>query len=263
MLFSLAPNCKKVYLTIMNDNMIPKKLRKEPLIEVLCELRFKSDKDAISDLLPGLIFQKLGERFPKVEKLPASNFPSVVLKNDPNLRYIPTIKLTGEPYSIMIGEHVFSLSCTRPYVGWDNFSSMIIELLAILKQTSLITHPERISLKYIDILLATDGLSLDALNFELQVGGKRISTAPVQLRTELTAEEFTNIIQIGSPAQVALNAGQLLDGILIDIDTISRTMPSDFWLNPRDFLDRAHTISKSKFFDLLKPETIKRLDPEY
>ena len=247
----------------MSDNMIPKKLRKEPLLEAVCELRFKSDKDAISDLLPGLIFQKLDDRFPKIEKLPASNLPSVVFKNDPNLRYIPTIKLTGEPYSIMIGEHVFSLSCTRPYVGWDKFSSMIIELLAILRQTSLITHPERISLKYIDILLATEGLTLDALNFELQVGGKRITTEPVQLRTEINGEEFTNTIQIGSPAQAALNAGQLFDGILIDIDTISRTMPSDFLLDPKDLLDRAHAISKSMFFNLLKPETIKRLEPEY
>lgn len=247
----------------MNNNTIPKKLRKEPLLEAVCELRFSSDKDSISDLLPGLIFQKLGDRFPKIEKLPASNLPSVVFKNDPNLRYIPTIKLTGEPYSIMIGEHVFSLNCTRPYVGWDKFASMIIELLAILKQTSLINHPERISLKYIDILLATEGLTLDALTLELRSRGKRITTEPVHLRTEINTEEFVNIIQIGSPAQAALNAGQLFDGILIDIDTISRTMPSDFLLAPKDLLDRAHAISKATFFNLLNPETIKRLEPEY
>lgn len=247
----------------MNDNSIPKKLRKEPLIEAVCELRYKSDNDSISDLLPGLIFQKLSDRFPKVEKLPVSNLPPVVVKNDPNFRYMPTIKLTGDPYSIMIGEHVFSLSCTRPYVGWDKFSSVIIELLAILRQTSLITHPERISLKYVDILLAGEGFTLDALNLELQIGGERITTAPVQLRTELNDEEFINIIQIGSPAQAALDAGQLFDGILIDIDTISRTMPSDFWRDPKDFLNRAHRISKSMFFNLLKPETINSLDPEY
>jgi uncharacterized protein (TIGR04255 family) len=111
--------------------------------------------------------------------------------------------------------------------------------------------------------LDTEGLTLDALNFELQIGGNHITTAPVQLRTELNAEEFTNIIQIASPAQVALNDGQLFNGVLIDIDTISRTMPSDFWLNPKDFLNRAHAVSKSMFFDLLKPETIKCLDPEY
>lgn len=247
----------------MNDKMIPKKLRKEPLIEAVCELRFKSDKDSTSDLLPGLIFQKLGDRFPKVEKLPASNLPPIVFKNDPNLRYVPTIKLTGEPYSIMIGEHVFSISCTRPYVGWDEFSSMIVNLLSILNQTSLITHPERISIKYIDILMTSEGHTLDALNLELQIGGNRIITAPVQLRTELNAEEFINVIQIGSPAQAALITGQLFDGILIEIDTVSRTMPSDFWLNSKDFLDRAHAISKSMFFDLLKPETINRLEPEY
>lgn len=244
-------------------NNVPKKLMKEPLIEALCELRFKSDKDSISDLLPGLIFQKLGDRFPKTEKLPASNLPPIVLQNDPNLRYVPTIKLSGVPYSIMIGEHVFSLSCVRPYSGWDKFSAMIIELFKILVQTSLITHPERFSLKYIDILLATENLTLDALNLELQIGGKCITSVPVHLRTELNVEEFINIIQISSPAQVTLNTNQHFNGILIDIDTVSRTVPGDFLLNPKDCLDRAHGVSKSMFFDLLKPETIKCLDPEY
>ncbi|MBU0482830.1 MAG: TIGR04255 family protein [Proteobacteria bacterium] len=244
--------------------MIPKKLRKEPLIEAVCELRFKSDKDSISDLLPGLIFQKLDKRFPNVQKLPASALPPVVLKNDPNLRYIPTIKLTGEePISIMIGEHVFSLSATRPYVGWEKFLSTINELLVILKQTSLITFPERISLKYIDILLAEEGLTLDALNLELHIGGNRITTEPVHLRTELNAGEFTNVIQISSPAQVPLDKGPILKGIVVDIDTISLTMPTDFWSNQEDFLNRAHVVSKSMFFNLLKTETITFLEPEY
>jgi uncharacterized protein (TIGR04255 family) len=82
------------------------------------------------------------------------------------------------------------------------------------------------------------------------------------LRAEFNDGEFINIIQIGSPAQANLNTGQLLDGILIDIDTISRTMPINFWDAPKVFLDGAHALNKSTFFDLLKPETIKRLGPE-
>jgi uncharacterized protein (TIGR04255 family) len=248
----------------MSEKPIPKKLGKEPLIEAVCELRFKSDKDSISDLLPGLLFQKLGERFPKVEKLPASDIPSVILKNDPNFSYVPTIRLIGvEPCSIMLGEHVFSFSSTRPYMGWDRFLSTIIELMGILKQTALITHPERISLKYIDILDKNEGFTLDALKLNLQIGENRITTAPVQLRTELETGEFNNIIQIASPALAKLNTGQQFDGILIDIDTLSKTISSDFWSDQKDFLDRAHTLGKSMFFDLLKPETINILEPEY
>lgn len=246
----------------MNNNIIPKKLRKEPILEAVCELRFKSDKDSISGLLPGLIFQKLNDRFPKFEKLPAADIPSVAFKNDPNLRYIPTIKLAGDLYSIMIGEHVCSLSCTRPYVGWDKFSSMIVELFSILEQTSLITHPERISLKYIDILPNKDGFTLDSVNLDIQIGDYHITTAPFQLRTEINDDEFLSIIQLASPAYTTLENGEQLSGIIIDIDIISRTMPDDFWTNPKIFLDKAHITSKSKFFDILKPETIESLDPE-
>jgi len=248
----------------MDEKKIPKKLWKEPLIEAVCELRFKSDRDSISDLLPGLLFQKLGERFPNVEKLPASNIPSVILKTDPNLCYVPTIKLTGvEPCSILLGEHVFSFSSTRPYMGWDRFLSTIIELLEILKKTDLIAHPERISLKYIDILEKSEGFTLDALNLNLQIGGNRITAAPVHLRTEYETKEFNNIIQIASPAHAELSNSQHFDGIMIDIDTISRTFPIDFWTDQKDCLGRAHSLGKSMFFDLLKDETIKLLKPEY
>lgn len=244
------------------NNVIPKKLGKEPLMEAICELRFKSDKDSISDLLPGLIFQKLSDRFPKVEKLPASNIPTAVLKNDPNLRYTPTIKLIGSQFAIMIGENVFSISCTKPYVGWNDFSSVIMELFSILNGTSLITHCERVSLKYIDILLEKDGFTLDDLNLNIEIGGDRITTEPVQLRFELKMDKFIDIIQIGYPAEAILNDGQTFHGILIDVDTVSLIMPKDFLINPKGFLDSAHVINKSSFFNLLKAETIKRLDPE-
>ena len=150
-------------------------------------------------------------------------------------------------------------------MGWERFLSTIIELLEILKQTALITHPERISIKYIDILEKKEGFTLDALNLNLQIGGNRITAAPVQLRTEVETKEFKNIIQIASPAHAEINAGQHFDGILIDIDTLSQTISSssDFWSDKKDFLNRAHALSKSMFFDLLKPETIKILEPEY
>jgi uncharacterized protein (TIGR04255 family) len=244
-------------------NVVPKKLGKEPLIEAICELRFKSDKDSISDLLPGLIFQKFSARFPKVEKLPASNIPTAFLKSDPNLCYTPTIKLIGDQFSTMIGENVFSLSCSKPYVGWNNFSALIMELFSFLNETSLITHSERVSLKYIDILLDKDKFMLDDLNLNFEIGGDRITTEPVQLRFELNTDKFINIIQIGHPAKAILSNGETFHGILIDVDTISLIMPKDFLINPKDFIDYAHSINKSRFFNLLKAETIKRLDPEY
>lgn len=247
----------------MNNNVIPKKLNKEPLIEAVCELRFKSDNESISDLLPGLIFQQLGNRFPKTSKLPASELPRVILTTDPNFRYTPTVKLSGDIFSILIGERVISVCCARPYAGWDKFSSMTIELLAILNETSLITQPERISLKYIDILLSQDGFTLDDLCLELQIGGNRIIREPVHLRTEIHYEGFLNIIQIGSPAKAVIDNKQSFDGIMIDIDTVSISMPADFWLDPKEILNRAHSISKAAFFDLLKTETIERLEPEY
>lgn len=247
------------------DIIIPKLLGKEPLVEAVCELRFKSDKDSVADLLPGMIFQKLSNRFSKVEKLPASNLPIPLLKNDPSLFYTPTTKLRGDsPFSIMTGEHVLSISCVRPYEGWNKFSEVIMEILNIVKETSLITNPQRISLKYIDILPVKDGFTLDDLDFELQLGGKKITKEPLELKTEIDDSDFINLVQITTPARAVLgNSGKILDGLVIDIDTISKEMPVDFWTNAKVFLDKEHAVSKSTFFNILKPETIKNLEPEY
>jgi uncharacterized protein (TIGR04255 family) len=244
------------------SDIIPKKLKKEPLIEALFELRFTSEKNSVSDLLPGLIFEKLSDRFSKVEKLPASDLPAVVL-NDPNMRYVATIKLSGEePYCIMIGEHVLSLCCSMPYTGWNSFLALIIELLNVVNKTSLITNTERISLKYSDVLEEKDGFTLEDLKLDLQIAGNRIVKNPMQLRAELNDDNFINIMQIAYPSEVTLNTGKKFNGLLLVIDTISKKMPDNFWTDPKVFLDTAHAVNKSTFLNLLKPETITRLEPE-
>ena len=100
---------------------VPKRLRKEPLLEAIWEIRFTSDRESVAELLPGLIYKAIDIEFPKIERLPAADLPSAIVQQDAKLRYVPTKRLEGSPYSIQIGEHVVSLSCRRPYTGWGNF----------------------------------------------------------------------------------------------------------------------------------------------
>jgi uncharacterized protein (TIGR04255 family) len=242
---------------------VPKRLRKEPLLEAIWEIRFTSDRESVAELLPGLIYKAMAIEFPKIERLPAAGLPSAIVQQDSQLRYVPTVRLEGSPYSIQIGEHVVSLSCPLPYTGWGNFQPKIMGLAEILKETSLITRPERFSLKYIDIIPLPGSPSLKPLRVVVKLGTHDLTSNPVQFRTELRENGFLHIVQIVSSAQAVLSTGERFEGLLLDIDTICQREPGEFWSDFLPLLDRAHQLNKNLFFHILTDETIDHLEPEY
>jgi uncharacterized protein (TIGR04255 family) len=242
---------------------VPKRLRKEPLLEAVWEIRFTSDRESVAELLPGLIYQAMEASFSKIERLPAANLPFPLLQQEATLRYVPTVRLEGSPYSIQIGEHVVSLSCRRPYTGWREFESRILDLAEILKKTNLLTNLERFSLKYIDVISLGDSPSLKLLEILVKLNTHELTTELVHLRTELRENGFLHIIQIISPGQAVLLTRERFEGVLIDIDTVYQREAREFWLDFREQLNRAHQLNKSLFFRLLTEETIDKLEPEY
>jgi uncharacterized protein (TIGR04255 family) len=242
---------------------IPKRLNREPLIESLWEIRFSSTSAFVEKLLPGLLFQEFANESPIAESLPSADLPENLRRADPNLRYIPTVRLTFAPYTIQVGEHIISLSCSRPYSGWKVFGEKIRKLSSVLQKTSLITHPERFSMKYIDILPTDIAPTIEALNAVMSLAGHDVGASPVVFRTERIDDTLVHIIQIVSPAQAQLLNGDHISGILVETDTVCINQTVDFWQNLTNELQRVHDANKKMFFDLLTDETIKRLEPEY
>jgi uncharacterized protein (TIGR04255 family) len=247
----------------MTENPVPKRLRKEPLLEALWEIRFTSDSGSVVELLPGLLYQALGMSFPRIERLPAANLPLPVLQQDTSLRYVPTLRLEGTPYSIQIGEHVVSLSCQRPYTGWAEFERTIFKLVEILRATALLSRPERFSLKYVNVISLSDVPSLRSLHVSVSLSNRELSNRPIQLRAEVNENRFLHIVQVVSPAQATLQPGETFAGVLLDIDTICIHESGQFWSNFAQELNCAHEAGKQLFFSLLTQETIALLEPEY
>ncbi len=246
------------------DKKIPVKLKKEPLLEAVWEIRFASTKRSVSDLLPGLIYNALSDKYPNIVRLPAADIPAPITEQDPNLRYVPKIRLEGDNRSVQIGEHVLSLSNRRPYLGWKLFSADIRKLISVVRETTLIDKLERFSMKYIDIIELNYPPDLSCLNIELKLGGHEINTRPVQLRTEIKDDNLVHIVQIVSPAEAVLpKNSRKFTGVLLDIDTIIPIQDNKSWDEIENSLDMVHSASKRMFFGLLTPETIEKLEPAY
>lgn len=246
------------------NKRIPKRLKKEPLIESIWEIRFSSAVDPVAELLPGLIFKAFGSEFQVIERLPAASIPAQLRQADVNWHYVPTVRLNGPPYAIQVGEHVVSLSCGRPYSGWAKFGEKIRMLAEVLKETNLISAPERFSMKYLDVLPMDGTPTISMLNVVMSLGERHVASDPVYFRTERTEGNLLHILQIICPAKAQLLGGAEVEGVLVDTDTVyKKEGTTDFWQNLEDRLNAVHDANKKMFFDLLKEETIASLEPEY
>jgi uncharacterized protein (TIGR04255 family) len=243
---------------------LPVRLKKEPLLEALWEIRFTSAKQSVAELLPGMVFNGLPGKYPNTVRLPTANIPAELAENDPNLRYVPRIRLQRDNHAVQIGEHVISLNIRRPYSGWPNFSAEIHALIDAVRKTDLVDRLERFSLKYIDLIDVAQPPDLGCLNVRVELGGQQIGKSPVHLRTEAQEKGMVQIVQIASPATALLPQDKTpLVGVLLDTDTICQLAEGESWDEIKKHLDAAHTKAEELFFSLLTDDTLAKLGAEY
>ena len=240
---------------------LPKRLAKDTIMEVIFELRFTSSTNAMANILLGLLVQEFSSDYPSVERLGISEIPAEFVEKNPKLRYAHHYKLVGANYALHIGENVVSVSCKRPYRGWDDYKAKINELLDFIKNTTLIDKPERFSLKYTNVVPTENDTSLDDFRAEVSLGEFDCSNYSLGLRAEITLDGFQNLIQLTTGVNASIAGGEEIKGVVFDIDTIHMGGYKDFWKEIPDLLENCHKTEKKVFFGLLQPETIKRLEP--
>ncbi len=252
------------------DRPFPIRLSTDPIVESIFELRFRTESGiAASDLLPGLLFPTLKRNYPRISKLPVSQIPKEIRSTDPSLAYVPSIRFEGDQFAIMIGDAVCSVSCRRPYVGWLAFREKIEELSELIKNSEIVTSIERFSLKYVNLLEATNGVSgLSLLDSLVRLGPYDLAKQGGTIRTEIVENNTVSIVSVVSSAKVVIpGTFGVLEGLLVDIDSISQyptAMPSDsFWSDFLSQLDTVRAKEKDLFFSLLAQATIDRYGPYY
>jgi uncharacterized protein (TIGR04255 family) len=245
-------------------NALPRRLRKEPIIEAIWQVQFDSGQ-GIGEVLPGMVFTKLRQSHPglQLRRLPAADIPAAIAQIDPNLRFTPKMLMEdpGGSFIWQVGDRVITLNCRRPYVGWVRFKDAILELSEFAEGSGLIAQPQRHSLRYIDLLTAELADDLAVLRVAMSVGDRAIRNR-VQLRVELPEADYLHVVQVATAAQVNLPESQLT-GTIVDLET-SPVSPPDDWSAVRAQLDELHDRSKALFFrQLLTEGSVLALDPEY
>jgi uncharacterized protein (TIGR04255 family) len=248
-------------------NPIPKRLKKEPLIEAIWQLQFEPKPELpVADLLPGVLYSAIKADHPALQlhRMPAADIPTLVAQFDANLRFAAKFRMEepGSPFLFQVGDRMVTMNCRKPYAGWAAFKEKILKLAAIAENSGLVPTPLRHSLRYIDLLAVEPPPDLSFLQLRLQVGQWDMAAKPLQMRTELPDGELTHVIQIATPAEARLPEG-VLQGSVIDLETFITALPSG-WPDVRAQIDQLHERSKAVFFQqLLTADAIARLEPEY
>lgn len=249
----------------MTDQALPKKLKKEPLIEAVFEIRFSASLDAAS-VLPGFFFAKLGAKT-VVEHLPITQLPPQFRDMDPKLRYQPLMKINWDNFFILIGDKTLGIGCNIPYPGWINFKGKIIELIKILIEGNIVQKVERYSIKYVDIIEGEDlARQIERVAIDISIGNHKLKKEKFTVRIEIPHENFIKVVQIAAPASAKIPNTQERIGVLVAIDTVCNYQTSDLSkfmeeLNSR--LDQIHDETEKMFFDCLRPETLTYLEAVY
>lgn len=244
---------------------LPKKLKKEPLIDAVFEIRFTSVFPA-GGILPGLLFGKLGGN-KAIEQLPVAQIPQALRDAEPNLQFAPLSRLDWEQFYINVGDRSVSVGFKHPYPGWSSFKPAITEVMEALRDAGIIKSVERYSLKYIDLLPATSLREQVAfINFDVTLAEHKLENEAFQLRLEIPREGFIHAIQVVSSATATLHSGESRQGLIVDVDTIANqeSISFDELLSKfSDKLEVIHLANKKIFFACLKPATVTALEPEY
>ena len=247
------------------DLKIPKRLKKEPLLEAIWELRFKSiESIPVGEILPGILYQAMQKDYPVFTRLPVPDFPPDLLVQNPDLRYMVKVRLesTTTPFIIQIGPQIVSLNCRRPYAGWGQFKNKILELVSVLKNTNLIGHPERLALRYLDLLQVRERSLLSCLRIKIDLAGDLITDCPLHLRTEQHKNSLLHVLQVTSPSVVQVTPDKKETGILVDLD-VAYKQPDHIFENMDKMIETLHDASKQRFFELLTEDALKLMEPEY
>lgn len=241
---------------------LPTRLRKEPLVDALFEIRFSSSIPA-SNILPAMFVSGLES----IERLPAAELPSKIRGNDPNLKFQPLIRVNWKGFIILIGDNVVLVACTLPYPGWKNFQNAILEAIQEIAKAPITLEISRCSLKYVDLIEGEDQNELvSRLNIDLKVGHHTLKSEIFSIRLEIPDNDILHAVSIAAPAIARTNSGQEFKGVMIDVDSIHH-LPNlnfeDFTAILSDRLKTLHQRNKAMFFECLTNETIKYLEPEY
>lgn len=243
----------------MRRTQPPKSLKRDAIVEAILEVRFNR-----STMVPEILFGRLADYEPwkgfEASRMPAFDVPFNMRQIDPDLQFVPLIRLldTENQRFVHIGEQMLSYHQLKPYMGWSNFKVGLDTAIDGLFEKVSDLKVSRIGLRYLNALSKDHhGIkSISDLDIRIDIAEEQI-IEKVNINLTKTLFNQTNCtVRVATPDFVQ---GILPEesSIFIDIDVFTEdgfeTTNKD---KIKEWITKAHDAEKTEFFRLLTDETI-------
>jgi uncharacterized protein (TIGR04255 family) len=244
-------------------NKLPRKLKKDALVEVLFEVRFSTS--TLPEVFIGKLIAAISalESGMLIERLPMADVPAPIRKSDPNFAYQPTIQIKNKDGNRIarISEMAASWHAVSAYPGWPAFRKEIEKFNKAVAGAVEGTTVERFALRYLNFLNAKDHnvRGLADVTIDVMIG-KIVLDAPLNVQYQRTADGQTLAVRVATPEYV--QPGRTDFSLFIDLDVYSKPGEKLGLEQTMKWVKTAHTSIKQQFFTLLKPEVLQSLVEE-
>lgn len=242
---------------------LPARLEREPLVDALFEVRL-NPSSSLADIIPGFLMHDLGGES-RMTRLPAADLPFPMRRHDPDLQNAPLLRIEWGHYFISVGDRNIVISCKMPYPKWPKFKAAILDCLGRISKLNPEGSVERYSLKYVNLVPATDYADqIGKVRLDVTLGDLHVSEQHISLQVHEKTSDAIHIYSIVTGAQARTNEGKQTSGILVDIDSIRNlSVPSlrELASSIKDGLEALRQENKSKFFSCLTDSAIKEMGP--
>lgn len=236
----------------------PTKITPDPIIDAIVEFRFESDIPP--DAILGMLFNVVRNDFPNFTKLPIADIPEEMRLKDPQLRFAPCYQSIANGYRLNVGPNVISLGNQGDYVGWKgNFYPFLQKIIKQLEKSGIVKNFIRVGIRYIDFF-ETD--IFEKITLSIKLNEAPLAAKQTTISTIFEHEKFTTRVKIQNNSIVIQDGNKRL-GSIIDTDTfVDLKQPISFEALIA-LVNEQHDVSLSVFFDLLRPDFLETLNPEY
>jgi uncharacterized protein (TIGR04255 family) len=241
---------------------IPRKLKNDPIVEALFEVRFTSGdipEVAIGKLASGSAWANSTS-----QRLPVANVPAAIRESDPALMHQPVLQLQfqlGDSARVIkIGSQVFSYHALAPYPGWTKFEPELLDTAEHVFGALKDARATRFGFRYINVLTKEHLIeAISNLNIEVTLERKSL-TAPLNVNYQRSlAPKHNSLVRVTSMEFVENPSPGIT--ALVDVDIFT---PPGFSAataaEARAWLDEAHIFLKDEFFALIPEDIIDKLE---
>ena len=236
----------------------PTKITPDPIIDAVVELRYESDVPP--DAIFGMLFAQVKSKYPNFNKLPITTIPEDIRTNDPTFQFSPYHQSQSGPFKLNVGPRVISLSNTGKYVGWkENYFPEISELLERVQDAGIVKKFLRLGVRYVDFF---ESDIYENTNLSIELNEAPLESLQTTFSGVFKTTNFLTKVQVVNNVNATVR-GTKKSGSVIDTDTYFEPQGKFGFEGLNNLIDNAHEESVSFFFNLLKPEFLKTLNPEY